>query len=133
MRQRSQKWSAILSRFHQHRMLVGQVAGQLVIVAHEFAAGAVEGLQPLRDAAGANPVHDAHGFDSAVAQMKKGAVVIARRQRLVHFLQPLARIIGAARTLRQCRQQSTDHGARNQPIGPTRQRFGHGAVRASGA
>ena len=40
--------AAILPRLDQHGMLIGQIAGQLVIRPHEFPAGAIQRLQALR-------------------------------------------------------------------------------------
>ena len=77
-------------------------------------------------------MNDAHGFDLTLAQVKERAVVIASSQCLIHFLQPLAWIIGAARALRHNRQECTDQGARNDPLRANLQRSGHGAVRTSG-
>jgi hypothetical protein len=110
-------------------MLVGQITRQFIVVAYELPTGTIQGLQTLGHASGAHPVHDAHGLDAALAQVKERAVVVARGQGLTHFLQPFARVVGAPRALRQRGQQGAHDGAWNQPVGSAHE-SGHGATGA---
>ena len=81
LRQRAQERAAVLARLHQHGVLIGQIAGQLVVVAHEFPARSIQRLQPFGHPPGAHTMHDAHGFDPAFAQMEERAIVISRADR----------------------------------------------------
>src|ERR1700679_2849973 len=113
-------------------MLVGQIARQLIVVAHELPAGSIQGLQPLGHASGAHPMHDSHGLDAALAQVKECAVVVAVGQGLIHFLQPHARVVGALRALWQSSQERAHYGAWNQPVGPAAHESGHGTGTTGG-
>ena len=131
LRQRAQERAAVLARLHQHGVLIGQIAGQLVVVAHEFPARSIQRLQPFGHPPGAHTMHDAHGFDPAFAQMEERAIVISGRQRMVHLLQPLARIVRGPAELRDAREHNADDGAGNEPVRSTTQPSRHGVTRAS--
>src|ERR1022692_945950 len=128
MRERPQERAVILARLDQDGVLIGQVTGQFVVIADELAARTIERLQPFGDPPRLDPMHDSHGFDAAVAQMEERAVIISHRQRVIHFFQPCARIIGAVRSLGKRKSHEARHGARNQPMSTTTQRFAHGSA-----
>src|SRR5258706_5869355 len=119
------------ARFDQYRMLVGQVTRQFIVVPHDLRSGLVEGWSRLGHPPRPYSVHDAHGLDAALAQVKERTVVVARGQGVIHFLQPIARVVGTSGTLRQRSQQGADHGAGNQPVGPLAHRPAHGATCAA--
>ena len=54
---------------------------------------------PLRKPAAWKTKGQIGSLDTAFAQVKERAVIVARGQRLIHFLQQLARIVGASGTL----------------------------------
>src|SRR5208337_2368305 len=87
-------------------------------------------LQPLHDAPRLHPVHDVHGHYTAVAQVKERPVIIARRQRLIHLIEPRSGVVLASGALGQRHGHCTDHGAWNQPS-CTAMRLHHGALRES--
>ncbi len=48
MRERTQERAMLLARLDQHRVFVGQVTGQLVVIADELAARAVQRTAAVR-------------------------------------------------------------------------------------
>src|SRR5882672_19474 len=64
--------------------------------------------------------------------MEEGAVVVARGQGPVHFLQPHPGVVGGAGALRCRGEQQAGHGAGNEPRRPNGRPTRHGATRVSG-
>src|SRR6185295_6643087 len=73
---------------HQHGLLVREITGELVALAHEFAARTVERQQPLGNVAAANAMNDAQGLGARTAHVGEYADIVTRGQRLVHAREP---------------------------------------------
>ena len=90
-RQRAEQRPIGSATLDQHGALVGEITGEFVAFANEFAARAIERQQALGHIAPAHAVDDAQGFDAAAVHVGEHAHVVARGQRLVHALEPLFR------------------------------------------
>src|SRR5579871_303615 len=112
-------------------MLIGQIAGELAVIADLFATRAVERHQPLGDAPAFHAVQDAQRLHPPLAQPKERAVVVSRGQGLIHPLQPRARIIRGPRGFRSAERERADHGTGEEPAGENGHGGSHCADRAS--
>ena len=95
-RQRAEQRTVRRAALDEHRALVGEITGELVAFADEFAARAVERQQALGDVAATHAMNDAQGFDAPAVHVGEHADVVARRERMIHALEPFLRF-GAER------------------------------------
>src|SRR5690606_13309088 len=94
--QRAQQRRAVVlpAPLDEHRALVRENAGDLVVVPQDFAARLVAREQALSDFAVRGAVDDVHGLDAVPGHVDERALVAQRFHGPLHAGEPLARVIG---------------------------------------
>ena len=93
-RQPADKAQATTATLDHDDAAFGKVADQLIVAAHELTPRAVSGQQPLGQATVLNAVDDAQCVLPVAQLMHQHSVIVACGQRLIHAIDPHARIVG---------------------------------------